>query len=386
MNILISSDSFKHSLSSREAGKSIAEGIKSVLTEAGILILPLADGGEGTVQALTDATGGNQVQVPVHDPLMRKIMASFGILGDDRTAVIEMAAASGVELLNNEERNPLRTTSYGTGEFIRAAMDHQCNRIILGIGGSATIDGGAGLMAALGVRFYNQNNETFIPTGGNLGQIKRIDTAELDYRLQDTRIKIGTDVNNPLTGEKGAAIVYGPQKGASTDKISELEESLSHYADLLKNHTGKDFKSMPGTGAAGGLAISLLAFTNAALEKGFNLIAKETGLEEQITKADLIITGEGKIDSQTAFGKTAYGVAQIAKKYNKPLIAVAGTLERGYEELYKKGFDLILPATEGPTNLDTALQEASRLLANTGIRIGHILKLNNKIRDCSDSS
>lgn len=375
IKILIAPDSFKHSLSSLEAADSISTGIQKILEEVVICLSPVADGGEGTVQALIDATDGILEKTRVHDPLMRMITASYGILGDGKTAVIEMASASGIELLKPEERDPLKTTTYGTGELIRHALDNECSRIILGIGGSATIDGGAGLLAALGALFLDQNDEAFLPCGGNLDQIHTLNFDAIDPRLKDIRIRIGTDVDNPLTGEKGAAAVYGPQKGAGPQEVKKLEQNLSSYADLLETYTGKHFHSMPGAGAAGGLAISLLAFANAQIESGFTLIAKETGLEDKIKEADVVITGEGKIDEQTAYGKTAFGVAQLAKKYNKPVIAVAGALGDGSEALYEKGFDLILPVTEGPTDLETAIKKAPKLLENTGMRIARIIKL-----------
>ena len=380
MKILIASDSFKYSLSSYQVANSLSRGIQKVLKDAKVNLSPVADGGEGTVQALIDATEGILKQTRVHDPLMRKITASYGILGDGKTAVIEMASASGIELLKPGERDPLKTTTYGTGELIKAALDNQCSRIILGIGGSATIDGGAGLLAALGAIFTDQQDEVLLPSGENLDQIHTLYTDGLDPRLKDLYIRIGTDVDNPLTGEKGAAAVYGPQKGAGALEVKKLEQNLSSYSDLLENQTGKHFHSISGAGAAGGLAISLLAFTNAGMESGFTLIAEETGLENKIKAAELIITGEGKIDEQTAYGKTASGVARLAKKNNKPLIAVAGTVDEGTDELYDMGFDLILPITEGPLDLETSLREAPRLLKNTGKRIGRIMKLNDKFK------
>ncbi|MBS3769436.1 MAG: glycerate kinase [Bacteroidales bacterium] len=380
IKILIAPDSFKHSLSSLDAADSICTGIQKILGEVIICLSPVADGGEGTVQALIDATDGILEKARVHDPLMRMITASYGILGDGKTAVIEMASASGIELLKPEERDPLKTTTYGTGELISHALDNECSRIILGIGGSATIDGGAGLLAALGALFLDQNDKAFLPYGGNLDQIHTLNFDAIDPRLKDIRIRIATDVDNPLTGEKGAAAVYGPQKGAGPQEVKNLEQNLSSYADLLETYTGKHFHSMPGAGAAGGLAISLLAFANAQIESGFTLIAKETGLEDKIKEADVVITGEGKIDEQTAYGKTASGVARLAKKHNKPLIAVAGAVDEGTDVLYDKGFDLILPITEGPIDLETSLREAPKLLENTGKRIGRILKLNDKFK------
>ncbi|MEF8983725.1 MAG: glycerate kinase [Bacteroidales bacterium] len=380
IKILIAPDSFKHSLSSLEAADSICTGIQKILGEGIICLSSVADGGEGTVQALIDATDGILEKARVHDPLMRMITASYGILGDGKTAVIEMASASGIELLKPEERDPLKTTTYGPGELISHALDNECSRIILGIGGSATIDGGAGLLAALGALFLDQNDKAFLPYGGNLDQIHTLNFDAIDPRLKDIRIRIATDVDNPLTGEKGAAAVYGPQKGAGPQEVKNLEQNLSSYADLLETYTGKHFHSMPGAGAAGGLAISLLAFANAQIESGFTLIAEETGLEDKIKEADVVITGEGKIDEQTAYGKTAFGVARLAKKHNKPLIAVAGAVDEGTDVLYDKGFDLILPITEGPIDLETSLREAPKLLENTGKRIGRILKLNDKFK------
>ena len=376
MNILICPDAFKHSLSAWEAGKNLASGIKQVFSDATVNILPLADGGEGTVKALVDATGGKRLQTRVKDPFMRQITASFGMLGDGHTAAIEMAVASGIELLKPKERNPLQTSSYGTGELIRAALDHQCTRIILGIGGSATIDGGAGVLAGLGATFLNDKQQVLTPSGGNLDRIQHINLENLDARIKNTQIQIGTDVDNPLTGDHGAAAVYGPQKGAGPEQVRQLEYNLKCYADVLEQLTGKNFKTLPGSGAAGGLAISLLAFTHASIRSGFQLVAEQTALETQIAQSDLIITGEGKIDRQTRYGKTAYGVAQLAKKHQKPVIAVAGTIGEGTGELYNHGFDLILPIIDRPMELQQALQEAPKLLNMTGIRIGRILKLN----------
>ena len=373
--MLICPDAFKHSLSAWEAGKNLASGLKQVVSEATVNILPLADGGEGTVKALVDATKGSLIQTRVHDPLMRQTTASFGILGDGHTAAIEMAAASGIELLKPNERDPLQTTSYGTGELIRAALDHQCTRIILGIGGSATIDGGAGLLAGLGATFLSDEQKVLTPSGGNLDRIRHINLDNLDTRLKKTRIQIGTDVDNPLTGDQGAATVYGPQKGAGPKEVSQLEHNLQCYAKLLEKVTGKNFQTLPSSGAAGGLAISLLAFTPASLKSGFQVIAEQTDLEKHIAQSDLIITGEGKIDRQTRYGKTAYGVAQLAKKHHKPVIAVAGAIGEGTGELYNHGFDLILPIINRPMELQQALQDAPKLLEMTGMRIGKIIKL-----------
>jgi glycerate kinase len=306
---------------------------------------------------------------------MRKIKAPYGILGDRRTAVIEMASASGIELLNNNEKDPHQTTSYGTGELIKAAIEDNCSEIILGIGGSATIDGGAGLMAALGVIFKDKKNKNIIPTGGNLSSIKNIDAKGLNKQLKQTNIRIACDVNNPLTGTNGAAYVFGPQKGAKQEDLSLFNEHLKYLANLLSQTTGWNDISLKGTGAAGGLPASIMAFTNTSLENGFNLVSELVNLEAQVKKSDLVITGEGKIDFQTQYGKTPWGVAQLAAKYNKPLIAVGGTIAEDIDILYKQGFSLILPIINKPMELNEALEKAPTLLQETGRRIGRLILL-----------
>jgi len=375
MKLLICCDSFKHSMSALEVCNSLAEGLRDERDDLTLNLLPLADGGEGTVQALVDASNGKRIETQVHDPLMRPVTAVFGLPGGGQTAVIEMAAASGIEKLTEQERNPLFTTTYGTGELIRSALDQGCRRIILGIGGSATIDGGAGLLHALGARFYDPNQESILPVGENLSHIRHIDTSQLDARLKETRISIAGDVDNPLTGTNGAAYVYGPQKGARPGDLKLLDQNLEHYARLLQKYTSQDLLTMPGTGAAGGLAISLLAFSLATLENGFNLVARELHLEKRIRENDLIITGEGKIDAQTHCGKTPFGVARLANQHNKPVIAVAGSLETDHPE----GFDLLLPVMEKPIDLPTALASAKILLKNTGRRIGQIIGLTGRL-------
>ena len=376
MQILIATDSFKDSLSAAEAGKELASGLNVVLNTVSVKILPMADGGEGTLNALIDATNGYKKFTEVHDPLMRKIKAPIGILGNRKTAVIEMATASGIELLTNEEKNPYQTTSYGTGELIKAALKEDCDEIILGIGGSATIDGGAGLMNALGVTFTDNKNRELLPRGGNLYEIKYINTENLDRRLRSIKIRIACDVNNLLTGEDGAAYVFGQQKGAKKEELSFFDDNLRHLSKLLTQTTGFDEELTPGTGAAGGLPACIKAFTEASLENGFDLISELVNLELQIKRSDLVITGEGKLDFQTQHGKTPWGVAKLATKHNKPLIAVGGTLTEDSESLYNQGFDLILPILNQPMSLDEALNQTPELLRQTGKRIGRIILLN----------
>jgi len=375
MKILICTDSFKHSMTALEASTALAEGIASMGEDHEIDIVPLADGGEGTVRALVDATRGRFIDCTVHGPLMKKRKARMGILGDETTAVIEMAAASGIELIPQHESNPLFTTSYGTGELIGQALEQGCKKIILGIGGSATIDGGAGLLAALGARFYNKNHQPLLPTGEKLNEIHSVDTQNLDKRLDEVEMHIASDVDNPLTGEQGAVYVYGPQKGARPEDLPILDNNLKEYARLLSRYTSTELINQPGTGAAGGLAIGLLAFSRATLENGFNLIARELKLAPKIKASQLIITGEGKIDAQTAYGKTPRGVATIAQKYDRPIIAVTGSLELDDD----KDFDLILPVVNKPMELQDALKDGPQLLKKTGKRIAQIILLSERL-------
>ena len=375
MEILIATDSLKHSLSAYEVGKHLSDGISAVLNTASIEILPMADGGEGTLNALIDATNGYKKFTEVHDPLMRKIEAPIGILGNRKTAIAEMAAASGIELLKNEEINPHQTTSFGTGELIKAALAENCDEIILGIGGSATIDGGAGLMAALGVTFTDNRNKEILPRGGNLHEIKQIKFEGLDNRLKNITIRIACDVNNPLTGKNGAAFVFGPQKGAKKEELPFFNDNLSHLSQLLKRTTGFADEHTPGIGAAGGLPACITAFTNSSLENGFNLISEIVDLESHIKQSDWVITGEGKLDFQTQYGKTPWGVAQLAAKHKKPLIAIGGAITEDSDIMHSQGFDLMLPILSQPMSLNEALKKAPELLRNTGKRIARVILL-----------
>lgn len=375
MKILIAPDSFKHCLTAIEVARYLEEGIHKILPEADTKILPLADGGEGTVRTLVDATGGNIYSARVHDPLMREIESFFGILRDNKTAIIEMAAASGIELLQPEERNPFYTTTYGTGELIKAALDRNCEKIIIGIGGSATNDGGAGMVQALGGKLLDKENKQIKKGGSGLKSLVKINISTLDTRLEKCDITVASDVENVLTGPNGATIVYGPQKGANAEMVEKLDQNLKHYANKIEEFSGKQIRNIKGSGAAGGLGAGLIAFANAKIQPGFQVISDIINLKQKVQWADYIITGEGKIDYQTQYGKTPYGVARMVKKYNKIVIAIAGTLENQYEEIYQKGFDLILPIIEKPMQLKEAIREAPDLLKKTGKRIAWILKL-----------
>ncbi len=353
----------------------MASGMRKIGADWCIDTLPLSDGGEGLVDALVAATGGERIAVTVRDPLMRPIEAFYGILGDGQCAVIEMAAASGLALLEEDERDPWITTTYGTGQLIAAALDRGCKEIIVGIGGSATNDGGAGMAEALGARLLEADGRQSRPGGGALDKLVRIDTDALHPGLKQARIRVACDVSNPLTGGDGAAAVYAPQKGANPLVVKELDKRLRHWADVIRTQLGIEVEQVPGAGAAGGLGAGLMAFCSARLEPGFSLVAGLCGLEGAITKADLVVTGEGKIDGQTRFGKTPQGVAELARKHGKPLIAVAGTIGEGAQELYASGFSLILPIVDRPMALSDALASAPDLLEKTGERIARMMRI-----------
>lgn len=376
MKIVIAPDSFKGSLSALEVCDNIEKGIKKVFENAEIIRVPMSDGGEGTVQSLVDATGGKLINLKVKDPLMRTIDAFYGILGDDNTAVIEMAAASGITLLSNEERNPMLTTTYGTGEIILHALDMGCRNFIIGIGGSATNDGGAGMLHALGVKLLDKNGYEIPFGGGNLDKLQTIDISEIDSRIELCNIVAACDVDNPLCGEKGASVIFGPQKGADENMIITLDKNLSHYAAMVEKFLGISILDYPGAGAAGGLGGGLLAFLNAKLQPGINIVIETTELEDKLKNADLVITGEGMIDYQTQYGKTPYGVAILAKRYNIPVIAIAGGIGRDAKELYPKGFDSIFSIVDKPMTLEEAIENSATLLQDAAERIMRVIKIN----------
>ena len=375
MRILVCPDKFKESLSASEAADYISNGILKVIPEAECKKIPMADGGEGTVEALVSITNGRIITVQVHDPLMRQVKSFFGISGDGKTAFIEMAAASGMSLLKVEERNPLATTSYGTGELISAALNKGCDEIILGIGGSATVDGGTGMAQALGVEFTDNLRKRIDPVGGNLSNIRHINLSTLDQRIKSCNISVACDVNNFLTGQHGAAIIYGPQKGADPSAVKVLEENLIHLSGIILNELNMDIRSIHGGGAAGGMGAGTVAFLGGKLLNGFDLIAGVVKLEKWIQWADLVVTGEGKMDFQTAFGKTPAGVARLAQLHKKSLIALAGSLGEGAGRLYESGFSAIIPIADRPMTLKQSFDDAGLLLENAAERTARILKI-----------
>lgn len=351
MKIVVAPDSFKGSLTAVEVSNAIGQGVREIFPEAEIVKIPMADGGDGTVQCLVNATGGEILKEKVTGPLGDEVLASYGILGDKKTAVIEMAEASGLTLVPENRRNPLITTTYGTGQLIKAGLDRGCRKMIIGIGGSATNDGGAGMVQALGVKLLDKDGEDVGFGGGELKKVFRIDTKYLDNRLSETKVLIASDVSNPLCGPKGAARVYGPQKGATLEMIKKLDESLAYFAEIIKRDLNKDIKDIPGAGAAGGLGASLMAFLDAELRPGIEIIIEAVQLEKAIKDADLVITGEGKIDSQTIYGKAPIGVAKIAKKYNIPVIAVAAIIGDDADIVHKYGINTLIKISEPPMGL-----------------------------------
>ncbi|MFV9567791.1 glycerate kinase [Thermoanaerobacter mathranii] len=373
MKILIAPDKFKESLSALKVADSIEKGILKVFPKVVIEKVPMADGGEGTVESLVNATGGKIIKTNVKDPLFRDIESFYGILGDGKTAVIEMAAASGLYLLKDYERNPMITTTYGTGQLIKDALDKGCRNFIIAVGGSATNDGGAGMATALGVKFYDKDGREIGLGGGALSKIYSIDTSNLDYRLKECRFIVACDVANPLIGENGASRVYGPQKGATKEMVKVLDKNLEHYGKLLEKYFNKRIIDVPGSGAAGGLGAGLMAFLNAQLKSGIEIIIEALKLEEKIKEADIVISGEGKVDFQTAFGKTISGIAKLCKKHNKPFIVIAGTVE-DIEKLYEIGVSSVFSIMEKPMSLEDAIKNAPTLLEKSAERIFRLIK------------
>ncbi|MDF2519435.1 MAG: glxK [Clostridia bacterium] len=375
MKIVIAPDSFKGSLSAKEVAENIKLGIERVYKGIDAPCIPMADGGEGTVQSLVDATGGRIITARVTGPLLHQVDAFYGILGEGRTAVIEMAAASGLPLVPENQRNPMLTTSYGTGELIKHALDMGCRDIIIGIGGSATNDGGFGVAKALGVKFLDKQGLDIGHGGGSLARLHTIDASGIDKRLRDCSITAACDVDNPLCGPRGATYVFGPQKGAKGDMLEVLDKNLLHYAEVIKEALGVDIKDIPGAGAAGGLGGGLTAFLGAKLQRGIDIVIETVKLEQQIRDAELVITGEGMMDYQTQYGKTPYGVAKIAKKYGIPVVALVGQVGKDAGVLYDMGIDSIFPIADGPMSLDSAMENGARLLQDAAERIIRLYKV-----------
>ncbi|MEY8292061.1 glycerate kinase [Carnobacteriaceae bacterium 52-44] len=374
--VVIAPDSFKESMTALEVADAVEAGFQKVFSDWEYVKVPMADGGEGTVQSLVDATNGSIKKVEALDPLGRKIEAFYGISGDGKQAVIEMAAASGLELLKSDERDAMSTTSWGLGDLIRAALDEEVERILIGIGGSATNDAGAGMLQSLGGKLLDASGQQ-IPYGGvGLKGLDKMDVSELDPRLKDIVIEVACDVTNPLTGTDGASYVYGPQKGASEEQVEELDRYLKHFAKVVRRDLDVDIEDEPGAGAAGGIGGALLAFFNAKLRRGGELITEMLALEDTIKDADLAITGEGGINHQTIFGKTPIVVAKIAKKYDIPVIALVGSISEGHEEVYEHGIDAVFSIISEVADLEETLEAGIQNVEMTARNVAATLKLN----------
>ncbi len=374
MRIIIAPQSLKGSLTAAEAGRAIAQGAQAVYPDAEIAIVPIADGGEGTVQALVDATDGTLKRREVTGPLGEPVEAFYGILGDNLTAVIEMAASSGLPLVPTEQRNPLVATTYGVGELILAGLDDGCRHFIIGIGGSATNDGGAGMAQALGTRLTDAHGE--LERGGAaLATLTHISSEAMDARLRECTFEIACDVTNPLCGPEGASAVYGPQKGATPEMVEQLDAALAHYAQIIEQDLHISVRDIPGAGAAGGLGAGLIAFLGAELRPGAQIVLEAVHLEEQLHAADLVITAEGQLDEQTAYGKSVSAVAGMAKRYALPVLALAGSLGRGYQAVYDLGVDAVVALPPGPLTLEYAMAHAAELVSDASERALRIFRM-----------
>lgn len=373
MKIVLAPDSFKGSLSARQVCQAMEAGIRRVLPHCEVVQVPMADGGEGTMQSLIDATNGTCRTATVTGPLGQPVQARYGILGDGRTAVIEMAEASGLTLVPLAQRNPLLTTTYGTGELIRAALDDGCRTFLLAIGGSATNDGGAGMAQALGARLLDASGASLPFGGGSLGQLQHVDVSQLDPRLAACSFTTACDVDNPLCGPNGASHVFGPQKGATPDMVLRLDCNLSHYATILERDLGVQITDLPGAGAAGGLGAGMVAFLQADLQPGVEIVMQAAQLADKLQGADLVLSGEGQCDFQTAHGKTPFGVAKVADAAGVPLVLLAGSVGVGVEALYAHGVKSVFSIIDRPMSIEDAIANAAELVANTTERVLRLL-------------
>jgi len=375
VKVVIASDSYKESLKAIEVCEAIERGFRAIFPNAKYVKIPIGDGGEGTVESLVDATGGRIISISVTGPLRESVQAFYGVSKDKKTAFIEMAAASGLQHVPVEKRNPLITTTKGTGELILHALNQGAEYIILGLGGSATNDGGAGMLAALGVRFINDKGEVIDPSGGTLHSIVAIDFSQMDPRFKGVKIEAACDVDNPLVGMQGASFVFGGQKGANIEMMKELDENLKHYANILKRYVSSDVSEIPGAGAAGGMGAAVISVLKGDLRRGIEIVLDYTNFDKHIEDADLIITGEGRIDEQTAYGKAPVGVAGRAKRFSVPVIAIGGSVSSDYSAVYEKGIDAVFSITTRPMTLEEAYRVAEENIEMTTKNIATVWKI-----------
>lgn len=378
MKIVIASDSYKGSSSTLEVAGSIEKGIREVYRDAEIIKIPVADGGEGTVDALVLGTGGSYEEVEVLDPLGHKVLARYGIL-DEKVAVIEMAAASGLTLVKNGELNPLITTTYGTGELIKSALEKGITKIYVGVGGSSTNDGGMGMAQALGISFKDKFGNEVGYGGGELSKVEKIDFSNVHPLLKNANVMVISDVQNPLCGPNGAAYIYGPQKGATQEEIKILDLNLKHFGEKIKEFLSLDVINIPGAGAAGGLGAGLIAFCNATLHSGIDKVLDIADIDKHLKDTDLVITGEGQIDGQSIFGKVPVGVASRAKKYDIPVIAIVGSVGEGAHKVYSYGIDVIVDIIDKPMTLEYAMDNVSELIEKAATNAMRSYKLQKRV-------
>ena len=375
MKIVIAPDSFKESLDALAVAQAIETGFKRVLPQAQYDLIPMADGGEGTVQSLVDATHGRIERVSVTGPLGEFVRAFFGVSGDGEVAFTEMSAASGLHLVPLAQRNPLTTTSYGTGELIQAALDQGVKRIILGLGGSATNDAGAGMLQALGARFLDERGQMLTWGGAALASVARVDLSRLDERLANTQIQVACDVDNPLCGVHGASAAFAPQKGATPQQVMQLDHALAHFAEVVRLQLRLEIAAHAGAGAAGGMGAGLMLLPQVQMQSGVQIVAEAVRLAERVRDADLVITGEGCMDGQSVHGKTPIGVARVAKQFDKPVIALVGSLGEGYEAVYAQGIDAVFPIIRQVGDLSMVLSQAESNLISVAENVARLLQI-----------
>lgn len=362
MKIIVSPDSFKGSCSAIEVANSIEKAILSVDSTIEVVKMPVADGGEGTIDAITSCVPADIYELEVCGPMGEKAMAKYAVIDNGETAVIEMAQASGLPMVPVGERNPLLATTYGTGQLMKDALNKGCKKMIIGIGGSATNDGGAGVLMALGASFKNAEGKELALGGGALADLAEIDLTEFDSRIFDAEITVACDVTNPLTGENGASYVYGPQKGATPEMVKELDAALAHFAKVSEEKLGEDYSNYPGTGAAGGLGFALIAYCKAKFAAGIDIVLNVSGFEKELQDADLVITGEGRIDGQSVQGKVLFGIGTRAKEQNVPVIAIGGAVRSDSEALLDHGITAMFSIANGPMTLDYAMENGPELI------------------------
>lgn len=378
MKIVIAPDSFKESLTALAVAEAIGEGFRRILPQAQYRLVPMADGGEGLVQSIVDATQGEKFSTQVTAPLGNKVSASWGMTGDRQSAVIEMAEASGLHLVPTDKRNPLISTSYGTGELISTALDKGLRRIILGIGGSATNDGGVGMLQALGAKFVDKTGKSLSFGSAALADLAQIDMSGLDPRLQETRIEVACDVDNPLCGEHGASAVFGAQKGATKADIQRLDAALRHFAEQVQAQLGIDIQTPKGAGAAGGMGGGLMLLPQVRLRSGIQMVIEAVDLAAAIADADIVVTGEGRMDGQSVHGKTPIGVAKLAKSAGKPVIAIVGSLREDYPAVYEAGIDAVFPIIRQINSLENTLQAGRENLISTAENVARLWQIAGK--------